>query len=386
MGKWEMVKLGDLFKITSGGTPLTSRPEYYENGIIYWVRTGDLKEKYITKVEGLITEDGLHNSSAKIFPINTVLIAMYGATIGACSILAMEAATNQACAAFLPNERVCSSFLYYFLQGKKSHLVKLSVGGAQPNISGTILKNIEFPLLPIEMQKQIVQTLDTASELIALYKKQLAELDNLIKATFYDMFGDPVTNEKGWEVKRLGEIIKSIRYGTSTPPIFSDNGIMFIRATNIKKGRITKDDMKYISDEEAEKISKCKVNGGELIVVRSGVNTGDSCVITEEYKGQYAGYDLIVELDTALLNPVFINELINTHYMSIVIKPLTRRAAQPHINSDQIKSLQIPLPPITLQNQFAATVTAIESQKSLIQTALSESQTLFDSLMSQYFD
>jgi type I restriction enzyme S subunit len=123
VSKWEKVKLGDIFKITSGGTPLKSKPEYYKNGTIPWVRTGDLKEKYITNVEGLITEEALKNSSAKLFPANTVLIAMYGATIGACSILYREAATNQACAAFLPKQIVESSYLYYFLCSKKDDFI-----------------------------------------------------------------------------------------------------------------------------------------------------------------------------------------------------------------------------------------------------------------------
>ena len=115
MSKWKMLKLGDIFEITSGGTPSKMHPEYYENGTIYWVKTGDLKGKYLISVPSLITEDGLKNSSAKIFPVGTILLAMYGATIGACSILKVEAATNQACAAFLPNEDIDKSYFYYFL-------------------------------------------------------------------------------------------------------------------------------------------------------------------------------------------------------------------------------------------------------------------------------
>ena len=109
--KWERVELGDLTKITSGGTPSRKKPEYYSNGDIPWVKTGDLKKREIFESSEFITELGLKSSSAKLFPKDTVLVALYGATIGACSILRIPASTNQACAAILPSEKlvVCQS-------------------------------------------------------------------------------------------------------------------------------------------------------------------------------------------------------------------------------------------------------------------------------------
>lgn len=108
-------RLGDIVTITSGGTPLTSKREFYDNGTIPWVKTGDLKVRHLSKVSDKITQLGLENSSAKIFPVNTVLVAMYGATIGACSILKIEAATNQACAALLPSEKINHDYLFFYL-------------------------------------------------------------------------------------------------------------------------------------------------------------------------------------------------------------------------------------------------------------------------------
>ena len=129
------VKLGDIFEIGSGGTPSKSHPEYY-GGDIPWVKTGDLKNEYLYEVEDFITEEGLKNSAAKVYEADTVLIAMYGATIGATSILKINACTNQACAAIKKNEQVIPEYLYYFLRSKKKKFVKDGVGGAQPNISG----------------------------------------------------------------------------------------------------------------------------------------------------------------------------------------------------------------------------------------------------------
>ena len=112
-----------------------------------------------------------------------------------------------------------------------------------------------------------------------------------------ELFGDPVTNTQGREVRPFKDFMLDIRYGTSQPPTFNELGeFKFIRATNIKAGRITENGMLRISADEAAKIEKCRLNGNEIIIVRSGANTGDTCVVTDEYRDQYAGYDIIVTL------------------------------------------------------------------------------------------
>lgn len=176
-----MAKLGEVFTIASGGTPDKGNPFYYENGTIPWVKTGDLKNQYVPTGIDCITEEGLNNSPAKLFPPNTVLVAMYGATIGACSILSYEAATNQACAAFLPNENVLPTYLYYFLLSKRDQFVKDGVGGAQPNISAGYLKNVQFDLVPVRQQEVIVERLDKIENLIALRKSSLPSWTSLSK-------------------------------------------------------------------------------------------------------------------------------------------------------------------------------------------------------------
>lgn len=156
----------------------------------------------------------------------------------------------------------------------------------------------------------------------------------------------------------------SIKYGTSQPPVFAENGkYKFIRATNIKAGRIIEVDMLRIDEAAAGKLEKCKLHGNEIIIVRSGANTGDTCVVTAEYANQYAGYDIIISLDLTRCNPVFYNELLNTHYMQQVVKPLTARSAQPHINSQQVQSLPMLEVSLAEQNAFAALVEQRDKSK-----------------------
>lgn len=222
--------------------------------------------------------------------------------------------------------------------------------------------------LPLAQQRAACEVLDIVKSTIRNRQQQLADLDTLIKARFVEMFGDPVIDTKTWGQHPLGESLKSIRYGTSKPPEFSDTGYAFIRATNIKNGRIIDEDMKYISEAEASKIEKCKVHGGELIIVRSGVNSGDTCVITDKYKGQYAGYDMILEFNDNV-EPEFVNTLINTSYMEKIVKPLTRRAAQPHLNAEQVQGMPLIDVPIDLQNEFIKFVQQADKSKAVVQAA-----------------
>lgn len=263
-------------------------------------------------------------------------------------------------------------------------MVSQATGASYPAVSDKIVRSSMIPSYSHEEQCQISRILDIVSKIIVDRKKKLQKLDDLIKARFIEMFGDPVADSMNWGQLPLSHYLKSIRYGTSTPPSFSETGYEFIRATNIKNGKIINRDMKYISEEEAQKIEKCKVFGGEMLIVRSGVNAGDTCIITDVHCGQYAGYDMILVF-TEDLHPVFVNVLLNTEYMDSVVKPLTRRAAQPHLNSEQVQSLPIIQVPYTQQEKFVAFVEQIDKSKVAVQKALDETQKLFDSLMQQYF-
>lgn len=158
-GKWALVRLGDVVTWSSGGTPSRKHPEYY-SGDIPWVKTGELNNTYIYDTTEKITKDAIAQSSAKVLPVNTVLLAMYGATIGKVGILGVEAATNQACACGICSEWVDYRFLFYYLQSQKSSFIRSGKGGAQPNISQTIIKQYDFPLPSLPEQQEIVRILD----------------------------------------------------------------------------------------------------------------------------------------------------------------------------------------------------------------------------------
>ena len=272
-------------------------------------------------------------------------------------------------------DRILPELLPFIIQndGLFSFAVGKSAGSLSPRVKWEHLKNYEFELPSMDRQCELAELLWAMDTTKKSYQKLIAATDELVKSQFMELFGDPVTNTQGREVRPFKDFMLGIRYGTSQPPTFSEFGeFKFIRATNIKAGRITENDMLRISADEATKIEKCRLNGNEIIIVRSGANTGDTCVVTDEYRDQYAGYDIIITLNLEIANPVFFNELMNTHYMQAIIKPLTVRAAQPHINSEQVQNLPMLVVPLPEQEQFAAFVRQSDKSKFELEQALAE--------------
>ncbi|EJE0135693.1 restriction endonuclease subunit S [Campylobacter coli] len=183
---WEWKNLGEIANTSSGGTPSRNKKEYWENGNIKWLKSGELNDGYIDFIEENITEEAIKNSSAKIFQKGTLLIAMYGATAGKLGILNLDSTTNQAICAFLhkdKNIKFLEKFLFYFLFFLRDKIIKDSFGGAQPNINQTYIKNLQIPLPPLKEQEQITSHLDELSShvknLKQNYQAQIKDLQEL---------------------------------------------------------------------------------------------------------------------------------------------------------------------------------------------------------------
>jgi len=168
---WKWARLGEVVETKSGGTPPRGIISYY-GGSIPWVKSGELNDGLISKTEEMITEEGVANSSAKIFPAGTLLIALYGATVGRLGILEMDAATNQAVCGIFTSDEINRDFLYYYLLKERNQLLRISFGGAQPNISQDIVRKLMVPLPPLSEQKRIA----------AILKEQMSEAEKLRKS------------------------------------------------------------------------------------------------------------------------------------------------------------------------------------------------------------
>ena len=230
-------KLGDIAKTGSGGTPKSTVAEYYENGNIPWINSGELNNPFISTTSNFITQKGYDNSSAKLFPPQTVLLAMYGATAGKASLLEFEACTNQAICAIMPNQDILlPRFLKYKLDTMYNYLVGLSTGSARDNLSQDGIKALELCIPPLSEQKKIASVLSALDDKIALNKKMNQKLEAMAKRLYdywfvqydfpdknghpYKTTGGPMTYNPtlkreipvGWEVKTLDEYLDCNKY------------------------------------------------------------------------------------------------------------------------------------------------------------------------------
>lgn len=395
MSNLNFVKIGDIFKVTSGGTPSREKPEYYIGGNIPWVKTGDLKGKYANYPIEHITDDALNNSSAKIFPKDTVLLAMYGATIGACSILPFDAATNQACGALLPTDKYNTDFLFYYLKYIKNDLIKKGVGGAQPNISAGIIKETLIPLLGIELQRKIANILDVADTLRQNDKALIAKYDELAHSLFLDMFGDPVNNTRSWKVNKLKEISTKIHSG-NTPKggseVYVEEGITFFRSQNVWKNNIVYEDVAFIDQATHDKMMKSSLKHKDILMTKTGrINTENSSLgraamyLGEDDKANVNGHVYLIRLKQDIIHE-FVLHILTTkeyreHIRSVCVGGIDKR----QLNKDHLEEFPIINPPVELQKKFVEQLKVINQQKEIVQKSLGKSEELFNSLLKKAF-
>ena len=340
------VKLGDLCEIQSGGTPSRSKPEFWVEGNIPWVKIKDINSKYVDKVEEHITELGLQCSSAKLFSRETILYTIF-ATIGEVAILDIDAATNQAIAGlYLKSEKVLKDYLYYFLISIKNRVKNDSRGVAQNNINLTYLKNIEVPIVEIAHQQEICDNLSTINQIIAQRNKQLIELSNLVKSRFNEMFGDVILNDKEWKISKWNEIL-TIRNGKNQKNVEDKNGQFPIYGSGGIIG--------YAKDWIVKKNS--------VIIGRKG-NINKPILVRENFWN----------VDTAFgLEPTL--EKINSEYLFYFcqlynFEKLNKAVTIPSLTKSDLLDISLPLPPLSLQNEFADFVAQVDKSQFACQKAI----------------
>lgn len=385
MAEYKMVRLGDVCEIQSGGTPSRSKTEYWKDGTIPWVKIGDFSGKYLDKTTEHITQQGLDNSSAKLFSKGTILYSIF-ATLGEATILNIDATTNQAIAGIKIKDKssVDIDYFYSFLKSLKDEVNRIGRGVAQNNINLSILKSFFIPLPPLETQKQIAAQLDKCTAVIAKHKQMLEKYATLIKSRFIEMFGTENDFSK-WNCcfvedvadVTVGVVIKPTQY-------YCEKGIPAFRSLNIGEMKVNDSDWVYFTEEGNEKNRKSILKENDVLVVRSGA-PGKSCVITKKYEGYNVVDAIIAHPNLEKVNPVFLCMFTNMPHGMNQIKAKTGGAAQQHFNVGGYNSLKIILPPLSLQNDFAAFVQQIDKSKFAVQKSLEKTETLYKSLMQRYF-
>ncbi|HJE83621.1 restriction endonuclease subunit S [Megasphaera stantonii] len=377
------VRLSDIALIQSGGTPKRSNSLYWENGNIPWVKIGDIKSKYLKECEEFITVEGLKNSSAKIFNKGSILYTIF-ATLGEVAILDMDAATNQAIAGItVQDKRVNVEYLYYYLKSIKHDVNNLGRGVAQNNINLSILKNLSIPIRSDCEQIKIVNCLNFVTKIIEQKNRQLNLLDELVKSRFVEMFGG-IHNSSLYPYVTIECFTTVISGGTPNRGIseyWQDGRIRWVKSTELHNCVIT---------DTEEKITQLGMSNSSAKLIPA-----DSVLIAMYGQGKTRGMTgyLAVTCTTnqacaCILPSPTVNQKYLWQYMILSYDKLRNMAKggnQPNLNVGIIKKFPVLMPPLELQEQFAAFVSQIDKSRLAIQKSLDEAQLLFDSLMQKYF-
>lgn len=387
MSKWEFVQLKEVCKVVSGTTPKSNREEYW-NGTYNWVTPAELKEDTVEvmETERKITKQAIMDSGLKSFPAGTVLLSSR-APIGKVAIAGVEMYSNQGFKNLICSDQVFNQYLFWFLKGKNKYLNTIGRGATFKEISKSIVESIQIPLPPMKEQKRIAKNLDMVSQIIKQYKKQLTEWDSLIQSVFYQIFGDPINNEKKWEAKKLGDICDI----TSSKRIFEseyvEEGIPFYRTKEIvelSKGSKVTTELFISNKRYKEIISKYEVPQIDDLLVSAVGTIGVIWVVNQESPFYFKDGNLLWIKRKGDITSVFLKYLLQL-LIEYYKKDITTGSTYSALTIVKLKQMNAYIPPLPLQNQFSKIVTKIEAQKLNVQKVLAQTQALFESLMQEFF-
>ena len=377
-------KLGEICEIISGSTPKTGIPEYWD-GTQKWITPAELNEDtyIITDSIRKLTELGVEKAGLSSFPEGTVILSSR-APIGKVAIAGCEMYCNQGFKNLICSEKINNHYLYWFLKGRTEYLNSLGRGATFKEISKQIVSNIEIDVPPIEQQKRAVNQLEKANAIIQLRKQQLQKLDELVKARFIELFGDPMTDISKWSTSTIGEQFNVTSGGTPATgeKAYWENGtIPWIGSNMCQDTILSGNDGKFITEEGYTHSSAKWFHKGTVLVALVGATIGKTALLR---------FDTTTNQNIAAIdvnnNVAFSSEFVFYHMQMLYSKFMEIGSGKFKMaNQGFIRQLPLICPPIELQDQFAAFVEQTDKSKSVVQKAFDEAQLLFDSLMQQYF-
>jgi type I restriction enzyme S subunit len=382
-------KISDFAEVITGGTPSTTRKEYWEGGNIPWLNSGELNKRYIYESRNFITELGLRNSSTRLMPPDTVLIALTGATCGLSALSKMEACANQSVTGILPSKSHIPEYLFHFLRTQRQRILDKAWGNAQPHISQAFVKDFKIPLPSLPDQLQIANLLSKAENLIAQRKESIRLLDEFLKSTFLEMFGDLVSNEKGWGIGKFEDYTDRITKGESPKWQgfdYLDSGVRFVTSENVLWGNVDLVKAKYIHKDFHDKLKRSQLLEFDLLVNLVGASVGRTALCPREALPANINQAVAaITLKRNEINPLFVMHLfINTSFQRMLLGNVVE-AARANLSLGDLRNLKLPIPPIELQNQFAQIVEKTEVLKSQYQQSLQELENMYGSLSQRAF-
>ena len=384
--EWKKVKLGDIFNLQMGKTPLRENKLYWNKGEYNWISISDMNfsEKYVSFTKEKITELAVKECGIKIIPKNTVIMS-FKLSIGKVKIVNDDIYSNEAIMAFIPKENIPidKNFLYYSLKSIKwNEGINKAVKGLTLNKALISQKEIFLPNLAI--QQEIASNLDSIADFLDLRRKQLNYLKELNKSLFTKIFGDPLLNDKKewnfFKIKDIGKIISGSTPSTNIPEYWNGE-YLWITPAELN-------DDSFIVNSTDRKLTYLGVKASSLIelpigtvLLSSRAPIGKVAIVGEKMFCNQGFKNIIPNEE---VNPIYLYYILKEkkEYLNFLGRGVTFK----ELSKEIVENISIKVPPIELQNKFAERIEKIEKLKFEIEKSIETAQNLYDSLISKYFD
>lgn len=382
-----MARLGDVFNLQMGKTPVRANAAYWTNGKNAWVSIADLSnyEKYVGDTKEQITDLAVQESGIKAVPADTIIMS-FKLSLGKTAITKVPIYTNEAIMAFLPTGKydVCPDYFFHLFSGRDwSEGTNRAVMGA--TLNKATLSNMVVVIPPLEEQRHIAAVLDKVSDLIAKRREQLDKLDELVKARFVEMFGDPVSNPYNWEKVSLSELA-DIRIGPFGSLLhkedYIEGGHPLVNPSHIIDRKIVIDEKLTVSHQKYVELEAYHLKAGDVVMGRRG-EMGRCAVVSQE--------DLLCGTGSLLIRPKgkvtadYIQKIISFPSFKKMIEDMAVGQTMPNLNVPIVSAFQIIKPPVQVQENYYTFVTQVDKSKLTIRQSLDKLEVLKKALMQQYF-
>jgi len=393
---WELVSIGDVGSVSSGGTPSRTNLSYW-NGTIPWITTTQIDFNTIDSAEQFITKDGLNNSAAKLFPSGTLLMAMYGQgkTRGKVAILSIEASTNQACAAISLSTGVNQNYVFHYLISQYESIRNLSNTGNQENLNGLIIKSIKVPIPPLSEQRSIAQALSDVDRLIAALEKAIAKKRAIKTATMQQLltgkkrlpgFGEGKGYQKtevglipeDWDICTIKETMNLINGCAFKPKDWKTEGIPIIRIQNLN------DPTASYNYYDAEVDEKYYVNPGDILFAWSG--TKESSFGARIWWGERA------ILNQHIFRVVPNLGKLTSHYTLLALRRFQEdiekkshgfKSSFVHVKKSDLEGTELAIPSLPEQHAIATVLSDMDAETDALETRLAKTQSIKQGMMQE---
>lgn len=415
-------------KVTSGGTPSRQSPAFYVNGVWPWVKTQELVDAWVDETEELITEDAVRGSSAKVLPTNTLLLAMYGATVGQLGILKRPMTCNQACCALLVDEQEANfRFVYYLLLSARARIRAQSTGAAQQNLSGTQIKQFRFAFPEPSVQRAMARVLGTLDDKIELNRRMSQTMEAIAQAIFRSWFVDfdPVValsdgqdpmqvanrfglpsevvslfatefveadgqvTPAGWKLSTLGQEVKTHGGLLQTGPFgsqlhasdYTDEGVPVVMPQDLVNRRIATGRIARIPQDTADGLKRHMLKAGDVVYSRRGDVERHALVSPREVGWLCGTGCLLVRMGSGWPSQAYLSETLNDKTTREWIVRHAVGATMPNLNTSILASVPLLIPPAPLLQHFESVVGTLREQQEALSSEAESLAAVRDELL-----